>query len=254
MNDPTFLDYDYIRIYEEVVSWQMKQRSSVDALFIGGGGYTFPRYMETKYPGAQIDVVEIDPEVTRVVYEYLGLPRSTTIRSFNEDGRWFVMNSKDKGRYDFIFGDAFNDLSIPYHLTTKEFAQQMKELLKPDGLLIANLIDSVTEGLFLPSYIRTLEEVFGKGNVNLLVLAPELRRLGIATCVVVASPTKMDMEDFARVIGARPGTKMTANIIPQERLQEILQDRPSVILTDDYVPVDNLTAPIFEARYGYKKK
>jgi spermidine synthase len=254
VNDPTFLDYDYIRIYEEVLSWQMKQRSSIDALFIGGGGYTFPRYIETKYTGAQIDVVEIDPEVTRVVCEYLGLPRSTTIRSFNEDGRWFVMNSKDKGRYDFIFGDAFNDLSIPYHLTTKEFAQQMKELLKPDGLLIANLIDSVTEGLFLPSYIRTLEEVFGKGNVNLLVLAPELRRLGIATCVVVASPTKMDMEDFARVIGARPGMKMTANTIPQERLQEILRDRSAVILTDDYVPVDNLTAPIFEARYGYKKK
>jgi spermidine synthase len=254
VNDPAFLDYDYIRIYEEVVSWQMKQRSSIDALFIGGGGYTFPRYMEANYPGARIDVVEIDPEVTRVVYEYLGLPRSTTIRSFNEDGRWFVMNSKDKGRYDFIFGDAFNDLSIPYHLTTKEFAQQMKELLKPDGLLIANLIDSVTEGLFLPSYIRTLEEVFGKGNVNLLVLAPELRRLGIATCVVVASPSKWDPDDFVRVIGSRDGASMTAKIVPQEKLQEILRDRPSVVLTDDYVPVDNLTAPIFEARYGYKRK
>jgi spermidine synthase len=254
VKDPSFLDYDYIRIYEEVVSWQMSHRGSVDALFIGGGGYTFPRYMEVKYPGARIDVVEIDPEVTHVVYEYLGLPRSTTIRSFNEDGRWFVMNSKDKGRYDFIFGDAFNDLSIPYHLTTKEFARQMKELLKPDGMLIANLIDSVTEGLFLPSYIRTLEEVFGKGNVNLLVLAPELQRLGIATCVVVASASKWDMEDFARVIGSRGGKAMTANIVPQERLQEILRDRPSVILTDDYVPVDNLTAPIFEARYGYKRK
>jgi len=254
VNDPAFLDYDYIRIYEEVVSWQMNDRSSVDALFIGGGGYTFPRYMEAKYAGARIDVVEIDPEVTRVVYEYLGLPRSTTIRSFNEDGRWFVMNSKDKGRYDFIFGDAFNDLSIPYHLTTKEFTQQMKELLKPDGFLIANLIDSVTEGLFLPSYIRTLEEVFGKGNVNLLVLAPELRRLGIATCVVVASPKKWDMGDLARVIGGREGKAMTAHIVPQESLQQILRERPSVILTDDYVPVDNLTAPIFEARYGYKRK
>jgi spermidine synthase len=254
VNDPAFLDYDYIRIYEELVGWQMNSRSSVDALFIGGGGYTFPRYMEAKYAGARIDVVEIDPEVTRVVYEYLGLPRSTTIRSFNEDGRWFVMNSKDKGRYDFIFGDAFNDLSIPYHLTTREFTQQMKELLKPDGFLIANLIDSVTEGLFLPSYIRTLEEVFGKGNVNLLVLAPELRRLGIATCVVVASPKKWDLGDLARVIGARTGKPMTAHIVPQEDLQQILRERPSVILTDDYVPVDNLTAPIFEARYGYKRK
>lgn len=254
VNDPNFLDYDYIRIYEEVVSWQMTYRNSIDALFIGGGGYTFPRYMEVKYPGARIDVVEIDPEVTRVVYEHLGLPRSTTIRSFNEDGRWFVMNSKDRGRYDFIFGDAFNDLSIPYHLTTREFAQQMKELLKPDGLLMANLIDSATEGLFLPSYIRTLEEVFGKGNVNLLVLAPELRRLGIATCVVVASCAKWDMEDLARAIGCREGKTLTAHIVPQERMQQILRERPSIILNDDYVPVDNLTAPIFEARYGYKKK
>jgi len=192
--------------------------------------------------------------VTRVVHEYLGLPRTTSIRSFNEDGRWFVMNSKDRGRYDFIFGDAFNDLSIPYHLTTREFAQQMKALLKPDGFLIANLIDSVTEGLFLPSYIRTLEDVFGKGNVNLLVLAPELRKVGIATCVVVASPRKWDMEDFARATAGRAGRRMTAHIVPQEKLQEILKDRPSVILTDDYVPVDNLTAPIFEARYGYKRK
>jgi hypothetical protein len=57
-----------------------------------------------------------------------------------------------------------------------------------------------------------------------------------------------------RVIGARAGKTMTAHIVPQERLQQILRDRPSVILTDDYVTVDNLTAPIFEARYGYKKK
>ena len=45
------------------------------------------------------------------------------------------MNCNEKGTYDFIFGDAFNDLSIPYHLTTKEFAAQLKTLLKPEGLL-----------------------------------------------------------------------------------------------------------------------
>ena len=41
-----------------------------------------------------------------------------------------------KRTYDFIFGDAFNDLSIPYHLTTKEFARELKRLLKPDGLFL----------------------------------------------------------------------------------------------------------------------
>ena len=29
---------------------------------------------------------------------------------------------------------------------------------------------------------------------------------------------------------------MTAHIVPQESLQQILRERPSVILTDDYVP------------------
>jgi len=62
------------------------------------------------------------------------------------------------------------------------------------------------------------------------------------------------MEDFVRVTAGRAGGKMTAHLVPQGTLQEILRERPSVILTDDDVPVDNLTAPIFEARYGYKRK
>jgi len=66
------------------------------------------------------------------------------------DARWFVMNCKENGTYDFIFGDAFNDLSIPYHLTTREFAMELKRLLKPDGLYLANVIDSFKKGLFIP--------------------------------------------------------------------------------------------------------
>jgi len=57
-----------------------------------------------------------------------------------------------------------------------------------------------------------------------------------------------------RVTAGRAGGKMTAHLVFQGTLQEILRERPSVILTDDDVPVDNLTAPIFEARYGYKRK
>jgi spermidine synthase len=204
------------------------------------------------YPTAEIDVVEIDPEVTRVVHEYLGVPKNTRIRSFNEDGRWFVMNSADEGRYDFIVGDAFNDLSIPYHLTTKEFALQMARLLKPDGILMANVIDSYEKGLFMPSYIRTLEEVFGSGNVHLVSPKPDQENKGISTRVIVASKSRVDMNDFVKFIGENGGKGMMSHVMPQDRLQQYLAERPSVVLTDDYVPVDNLTAPIFEERYGYR--
>ena len=253
LNDPLYLEYEYIRIYEEVVRWQARKRKSIKALFLGGGGYTFPRFIEAKYPKAKIDVVEIDPEITRVVQDYLGVSKDSRIRSFNEDGRWFVMNCKEQGSYDFIIGDAFNDLSIPYHLTTKEFAMQLKRLLKPDGLLLANVIDSFKKGAFMPSYIRTLEEVFGKGNIHLLTLSSDYEHIGISTNVVVASPQRLDMDDFVRAVEGKEGKEMNSHVMPQERLQQYLKERTSVILTDDYVPVDNLIAPIFEERFGYSR-
>jgi spermidine synthase len=253
LNDPLYLEYEYIRIYEEMVRWQADKRRLFKALFIGGGGYTLPRFIEAKYPQAGIDVVEIDPDITRVVKSYLGVSEDTKIRSFNEDGRWFVMNSKEQGSYDFIFGDAFNDLSIPYHLTTKEFAMQLKRLLKPDGLLLANVIDSFKKGAFMPSYIRTLEEVFGKGNVHLITLSSDYDHIGISTCVVVASSQRLDIDDFVKTGKGKDGKEMTSHVMPQDRLQQYLKERYSVILTDDYVPVDNLIAPIFEERFGYQK-
>jgi spermidine synthase len=253
LNDPLYLEYEYIRIYEEVVRWQASKRKSIKALFLGGGGYTFPRFIEAKYPKAKIDVVEIDPEITRVVQDYLGVSKDSRICSFNEDGRWFVMNCKEQGSYDFIIGDAFNDLSIPYHLTTKEFAMQLKRLLKPDGLLLANVIDSFKKGAFMPSYIRTLEEVFGKGNIHLLTLSSDYEHIGISTNVVVASPQRLDMDDFVRAVEGKEGKEMNSHVMPQERLQQYLKERTSVILTDDYVPVDNLIAPIFEERFGYQR-
>jgi spermidine synthase len=252
LKDPLYLEYEYIRIYEEMVRWRAKNRGSFRSLFLGGGGYTFPRFIEAKYPKAEIHVVEIDPEITRVARKYLGVSENSKIRSFNEDGRWFLMNCKEKGGYDFIFGDAFNDLSIPYHLTTKEFAMQIKSLLKPDGMLLANVIDSFKKGAFMPSYIRTLEEVFGKGNVHLITLTSDYDHIGISTFVVVASPQRLDMDDFVKKV-KRDGGEMTSHVMPQDQLQEFLKDRYSVILTDDYVPVDNLIAPIFEERFGYRQ-
>ncbi|MGB9629216.1 MAG: fused MFS/spermidine synthase, partial [Thermodesulfobacteriota bacterium] len=144
-------------------------------------------------------------------------------------------------------------LSIPYHLTTKEFALELKRLLKPDGLLLANVIDSFKEGAFMPSYIRTLEEVFGKGYVHLITLTSDYDHIGISTCVIVASPKRLDMDDFVRAIKKGKG-KMTSHVMPQENLQKYLKERYSVILTDDYVPVDNLIAPIFEERFGYRRQ
>jgi spermidine synthase len=241
-------------MFGEFLEWRHGDADKVSALFVGGGGYTFPRYMEKRYPRAEIAVVEIDPVVSEVAYEDLGVPRDSKIRSYNDDARWFIMNQKETGRYDMIFLDAFNDLSIPYHLTTKEYAMSLKSLLKEDGIILANLIDDVEKGLLLPSYIATLEEVFGKGRVNLIVPAADGSKVGVTTCLVAVSPTSLDLDDFTRKIGALKGGKMDSRVISQAALQQGLAGRPAIVLTDDFVPVDNLIAPLFEQRFGYRKQ
>ena len=52
----------------------------------------------------------------------------------------------------------------------------------------------------MPAYIRTLEEVFGKGKVHVMTISPVHR--GISTCVIVASRKDLDLNDFVRVVGA----------------------------------------------------
>jgi hypothetical protein len=61
------------------------------------------------------------------------------------------------------------------------------------------------------------------------------------------------MDDFVRAVEGKEGKEMNSHVMPQERLQQYLKERTSVILTDDYVPVDNLIAPIFEERFGYQR-
>ena len=64
--------------------------------------------------------------MTETNFERLGVDRNTRIITFNADARQVVEDYQGKEKFDLVFGDAFNDLQIPYHLTTKEFAQKVR--------------------------------------------------------------------------------------------------------------------------------
>ena len=251
LQNPLHIEYKYERIYTDVLKWKFSKEQPFKTLTIGGGGYTFPRYLEVYYPNALVDVVEIDPAVTKVTYKFLGLPKDTRIRSYNTDGRWFIMNAKEK--YDVVFLDAYNDLSIPYHLTTKEFAQQVKNILEPGGIVLTNIIDNFQHGLFLPSYIKTIREVFGDENVFLLSISPDFEDIGISTFIVLAGNGKLDINDFDNFVRNVRQSEATSSVVPEQMIREFISNRKSVLLTDNYAPVDNLIAPVFEERFGFNR-
>jgi spermidine synthase len=241
LEDPTQLVYGYEQLYAQLTRYWAEQGGDPRALFIGGGGYTFPRYMEAVYPGSEIDVIEIDPGVTQVAYALLGLDRDSAIRSFNEDARLFMERTPDQ-RYDLIMGDAFNDFSVPYHLTTLEFNQRVQAWLDEGGLYLVNIIDGPRAD-FLRSYVGTLRQTF-----NYVYLAPTQaawRETPRSTFVVIASDAPLSMARLARNKPENSRLDLTALLLSDEALGELLAEDSAVTLTDRYAPVDQMLAPAF---------
>jgi spermidine synthase len=118
------------------------ESSSLKTLFLGGGAYCFQRHIQFAYPGSAVDVAEIDPAVTRANFMATGLPRDTKIQTYWGDARQFVELHQDTKQYDLIFGDAFNDFSVPWHLTTREFNEKIKKMMSPNGVYMINIIDA----------------------------------------------------------------------------------------------------------------
>lgn len=240
LGDPRRLVYGYEKVYAEVARYQSLNHDKLSALFIGGGGYTFPRYMEALYPNSDLDVIEIDPGVTRVAHDLLGLKPDTRVRSFNEDARMFFARQPDR-QYSLIMGDAFNDYSVPYHLTTREFNERVAAWLTDDGIYMVNLIDGPRRD-FLRAYINTLQQTFDHVEV-----VPAIRSWSASprvTFVILASKAPINMERF-KSIDAGDGEMLLADLaLPASAVRAILREDKPTVLTDQYAPVDQMLAPV----------
>ena len=129
-------------------------------LIIGLGGGTLPRALAQTLPQATIDTVEIDPAVVRVAERFFGFSQSPRQRVHLDDGRAFIEKARAQGeRYDMVLLDAFDVNYIPPHLLTVEFLTQVRDILAPDGVLVAN---TFSESAVYDSESTTYASVFGE--------------------------------------------------------------------------------------------
>ncbi|MFH2062922.1 MAG: fused MFS/spermidine synthase [bacterium] len=258
-SDPTVLEYDYETVYGVVAEYAHERLGAsrpLRTLSIGGGGYTMPKFVQENYPGSLIDVVEIDPEVTEVNERLLGLNPDGQIRTFNEDARVFFARGAEGGRYDLIFGDAFNDYSIPYHLTTLEFSRAVHDRLTPDGIYALNMIDDSSDGRLLASFLRTMGEVFSEIDVS--TVGRSLSAAGRNTFVILASDRPIDRDAWRSAASEAYTVRIAApqsltldeaaGLLDRSQVRTLAERRGGIRLTDNYAPVDSLVAPLFSRR------
>ena len=242
LDDPTFLVYGYEKVLGDLSVYMGDRDPQFRSLFIGGGGYTMPRFIEDRFPDSVVEVVEIDPAVTEVVHRHLGMPRDTAIVTYNEDARTKFLDLPE-GRYDLVIGDAFDHFSVPYHLTTLEFNERVNELLKDGGLYTLNVVDKLHSGRFLRAVVHTLQQTFD--YVYLLRNSDRWDADLRHTYVVAASNEAVPFAKVAEA-NARAGRgRLVLHVMPAGAFHDWIAARENILLTDDFVPVDNLLAPLF---------
>ena len=249
LRDPMDLQYSYTWVYTAVTDTVAPAGRPIRAMVIGGGGYAYPYYLERTRPGSYLEVAEIDPAVTEAAFEAFGLPRDTTLRIFNMDARNHVKDllkrrraGEDIPAFDFVYGDSINDYSVPYHLTTKEFTEEIRELLADDGMYLLNLIDMQDVGLFLGSIIATCEQTFPYIYVFSCSQNTNVRD----TFIVVCSKKPRDVTAIqGRLKADFPyhGRLLTSN-----EMQDL--SSRGVVLTDEYAPVENQLAAMLKRDSG----
>lgn len=146
-------------------------------LIIGLGGGTLPAFLRKHYPDADIDAVDINPDVAYAAKNYLGFREDEHMRIHIADGRKFVEAVRQP--YDVIFLDAFGANAVPAHLTTKEFLTAVRSAVRTDGVVIGNIWFTASSPPY-DSMVHTYQETFGGLHV--------LRVAGTSNRILFALP------------------------------------------------------------------
>lgn len=151
------LDLDYTRT---MMAGFLVQPQIKRLLMIGFGGGQITNYLFRRFPGIEIDAVDIDGEVIRLAREYFDVPDDPRYRTHAADGRVFVEEAPTDARWDMIMLDAFRGVFVPFHLKTREYYAALLGRLNEGGVVVANLHKNTQ---MYPSDRRTFSAVFPTG-------------------------------------------------------------------------------------------
>ena len=234
LTDPTHLEFAYVRAMAAAVEASYGAVEPVRAHHLGGGGLTLPRWLAEVRPGSESTVSEIDPGVVEVDVELLGLQTGDDLDVRVEDGRTGLRRLDDDSR-DLVVGDAFGGVSIPFHLTTAEALAEVRRVLTPDGLYVANVIDHPPLA-FARAEAATLLAVFDRVAV---AASPEaLAGEGGGNLVLLAGDVPLDTDAWQEGLDER---STAWEVLSGARLETWVGD--AEVLTDDRAPVDQLLTP-----------
>ncbi|MDH5503684.1 MAG: fused MFS/spermidine synthase, partial [Acidimicrobiia bacterium] len=191
--------------------------------------FTVPGYLNATRPGTTNMVLEIDRLLVDIGYTQLAL--ADEIEVIVDDARTSLQQLPDH-MADVVIGDAYSGASVPWHLTTVEFMEDVSRVLAADGVYVMNVID-YGQRRFARSSAATIGTVFE----HVAVLAPPLYIDGDGggNYIIVASHRPIDVAALEEAIVARGGEEIG---LSGSDLVDFVDG--AMVLTDDFAPVDQI--------------
>jgi spermidine synthase len=231
--DPTHLEFAYTKWIGAAADVLAPTGQRLDAVHLGGGGFTVPRYLSATRPGTVNTVFEIDGELVELGRRELGVQPGPELRPVVGDARMLVGELPDASA-DLVVGDAFGHLVVPWHLATREMAAEVRRVVRPGGLYVQNVIDHPPLR-FIRSELATVAAEF----THVALVAPPTAITGArgANFLIVASDTPLPLDALRARLAA---TEEPVTVLSGAALAEFVDD--ALVLTDEFAPVDQLLA------------
>jgi spermidine synthase len=218
--------FRYTRWIADTIKASGEPKAPLDAVFVGGGGFTLPQWLQATRPGSRANVLEVDKQLVEFDERHLGVRTSANLRAMVGDAR-LTMRRQLTGSADVVVGDAFSGLTVPWQLMTTEWLREVRRVLKPGGFYALNIIDLRPFAL-LRAEAASLARVFK--NLRMITAAGEGGRPAGGNAVLVASNAPLPPQ-----VG-RPAAGAT--VFDQASILRLVAGAEP--LTDDYAPVDQL--------------
>lgn len=114
---------------------ETREKDAPSMLILGMGTGTYAVQCREYFPEIAAEGVEIDEKITALAREYFRLPEDIPVTTY--DGRAFLNVCSD--RYDVIMVDAYQDITIPFQMSSVEFFSLVREHLRPGGVMVVNM-------------------------------------------------------------------------------------------------------------------
>ncbi|MBO6215596.1 MAG: fused MFS/spermidine synthase, partial [Lachnospiraceae bacterium] len=234
---------------------EILKKEDPNVLVLGMGCGTYATQLGRMFPEIKVEGVEIDQSITDLSREYFELPEEVEVTTY--DGRAYLEAIEDK--YDVIMVDAYQDITIPFQMSSKEFFSLVSKHLEDDGVMVVNLnMRSDADGNINEWLCDTIAEVFPEvvtvdvaGNTNRELFAAKSgdlnekleQGLGYISDGGYFDQIKSVDPDRTALIEAQ--VEMLSYLSDNDRF--LTYDGGSLVFTDDKAPVELLGMRVIDS-------